>query len=40
MVKIYMSCWQRFLDWLSMSNIPDSEKSIIRDLKTIGIIAE
>jgi len=33
-----MNCFDRFLFWLSIENIPDSEKSIIRDLKTIGIL--
>jgi len=35
-----MSCFQSFLNWLNNDNIPDSEKSIIRDLKTIGVIPE
>lgn len=33
-----MTCFQRFIDWLNNENIPDGEKSIIRDLNTIGII--
>jgi hypothetical protein len=33
-----MGCFERFLNWLEIENIPQSEKSIIRDLKTIGII--
>lgn len=39
-----MNCFSallmRFLFWLNMENIPDSEKSILEDLKTIGIINE
>lgn len=35
-----MSCFQRLLNWLNSEHIPDSEKSIIRDLKTIGVIPE
>ena len=31
-------CWKRFIDWLSISNIPKSEESLIRDLKTLGAI--
>jgi len=34
----YMGCWERFLNWLSLANVPDSEKSIMRDLITIGIV--
>jgi hypothetical protein len=37
-INIGMTCWQKFLDWLSMGNMPESEQSIIRDLKTIGIM--
>jgi hypothetical protein len=33
-----MGCFERFLNWLAIENISQSEKSIIRDLKTIGII--
>ena len=33
-----MGCFERFLNWLENENIPQSEKSIIRDLKTIGVI--
>lgn len=33
-----MTCWQKFIDWLLVANIPESEQSIIRDLKTIGIM--
>jgi hypothetical protein len=33
-----MNCWERFINWLNISNIPTSEQSILRDLKTIGII--
>ena len=33
-----MGCFERFINWLNISNIPSSEQSIIRDLKTIGII--
>ena len=33
-----MTCWQRFCNWLSIDNIPASEKSIMRDLKTIGVM--
>jgi hypothetical protein len=35
-----MNCFQRFMNWVNQENIPDSEKSIIRDLKTIGIMPE
>lgn len=28
----------RFLNWLAIENIPQSEKSIIRDLMKIGIM--
>ena len=30
-----MGCFQRFIDWLNLQNIPTSEKSIIRDLLSI-----
>ncbi len=33
-----MGCFERFLNWLSIENIPQSEKSIIRDLMKIGIM--
>jgi hypothetical protein len=33
-----MGCFEKFLNWLAFDNIPDTEKSIIRDLKTIGIL--
>jgi hypothetical protein len=33
-----MGCWQKFINWLSLANVPDSEKSIMRDLITIGIV--
>jgi len=33
-----MGCLERFYKWLAIETIPESEKSIIRDLKTIGII--
>lgn len=33
-----MSCLERLYNWLSIDNIPSSEKSILRDLMTIGII--
>jgi len=33
-----MTCWQKFCNWLSIDNIPESENSIIRDLKIIGIV--
>jgi hypothetical protein len=32
-----MGCWEKFINWLSLSNIPNSEQSIMRDLITIGI---
>jgi hypothetical protein len=32
-----MSCFQRFLFWLTWDNIPESEKSILRDLEKIGV---
>jgi hypothetical protein len=39
-----MSCFERFCDWLNKRFIPDvpigSEKSIIRDLLTIGILQD
>jgi len=35
-----MNCFQRFMNWVNQEHIPDSEKSIIRDLKTIGVIQE
>jgi hypothetical protein len=38
-----MSCFERFCDWLNIKFIPDvptSEKSIIRDLLTIGILQD
>jgi hypothetical protein len=35
-----MTCFQRFMDWLNNENIPESEQSIIRDLKIIGVIQE
>jgi hypothetical protein len=31
-----MNCLERFLFWLNLENIPDSEKSILRDLEKIG----
>jgi len=33
---IYMTCFQRFINWINRVNIPTSEQSIIRDLLTIG----
>jgi hypothetical protein len=33
-----MGCVERFLNWLFIENIPNSEQSIIRDLMTIGVI--
>jgi len=33
-----MSCFDRFCNWLNFENIPQSEKSIIRDLMKIGIM--
>jgi hypothetical protein len=27
-----MGCFERFMDWLNFSNMPQSEQSIIRDL--------
>jgi hypothetical protein len=33
-----MGCFERFMDWLNFSNMPQSEQSIIRDLMKIGII--
>ena len=33
-----MGCFERFIDGLNFSNIPQSEQSIIRDLMKIGII--
>ena len=35
-----MTCFKRFINWLNNENIPESEQSIIRDLKIIGIIQE
>lgn len=32
-----MGCFQRFMNWLNNDNIPESEKSIIRDLNTLGV---
>ena len=31
---------ERLFNWLNINNIPNSEKSILEDLKTIGIINE
>ena len=33
-----MGCFERFLNWLEIENIPQSEKSILKDLIKIGII--
>jgi hypothetical protein len=35
-----MGCFEKFLNWLNHSNIPNSQESIMRDLQTIGIMAE
>ena len=35
-----MGCLHRLLNWFNNDNIPTSEKSILRDLQTIGIIPE
>lgn len=32
-----MGCFKRFMNWLNNDNIPESEKSIIRDLNTLGV---
>jgi len=32
-----MTCFERFLFWLNWNNIPESEKSILRDLEKIGV---
>ena len=32
-----MSCIDRFILWLNWNNIPESEKSILRDLEKIGV---
>lgn len=31
-----MTCYQRFLLWFNFENIPESEKSILKDLEKIG----
>jgi len=33
-----MGCLERFYNWLAIETIPESEKSILRDLMKIGII--
>lgn len=30
-----MGCFERFLFWLNWNNIPESEKSILRDLEKL-----
>jgi hypothetical protein len=38
-----MGCFESFCDWINQKFIPDvptSEKSIIRDLMTIGILQD
>jgi len=33
-----MGCFKRLLKWLEIETIPESEKSILRDLMKIGIV--
>lgn len=33
-----MGCFERLLNWLAIESIPNSEKSILRDLMKIGVI--
>lgn len=33
-----MGCFTRLINWLNIEYIPDSEKSILRDLMKIGVI--
>lgn len=35
-----MGCIERLFNWINITNMPNSEKSILEDLKTIGIINE